>query len=369
MQEQETDGQKPSWKRPQLFDLVSKKAGSDSFLKRLAWALGAYVGVLVIFGIVVEIKGANAFSVLSTMIHETLLRSDSLQQAALRAVPVTLAALAVAIPARAGMVNVGGEGQLIVGAVAASGIGVALGGSAPGPIGWAVMLLAGAAAGGLWGGICGWLRTGMGANEAVTTLLMNFIANDLMLYLIYQPWKDPHSSGQPESRPLHSALQLPALFGSQINLGVILAATVALVVWVAMKYSGWGFALRVVGGNPEAARRAGLGVNRLMLSSMVAGGALAGIGGMLNLAGVELQLRPDITATFGYIAFLASWLGRHDPLKVVGASVLFSAIAVSGDGLQLNYGLDGTVTDILLGLIVVAPLFLSKRRLVSGGTR
>jgi simple sugar transport system permease protein len=117
-----------------------------------------------------------------------------------------------------------------------------------------------------------------------------------------------------------------------------------------------------VGGNREAARRAGLHVNKLLLSSMLAGGALAGLGGALNLAGVETQLRPGITITFGYVAFLASYLGRHDPLKVVCAALLFSAIALSGNGLQLTEGLDGAIVDVLLGLIVLAPLALAKNR-------
>jgi simple sugar transport system permease protein len=247
-----------------------------------------------------------------------------------------------------------------MGAVAATGMGLLVGATWPGPLVWVAMAVAGAAAGGIWAGIAGLLRTGLGANEAVTTLLMNFVANDLMLYLIYQPWKYAGGSGQPESTPLPGGARLTALFGSQLNLGVIVAVAVATGTWIVLRRSGWGFALRIVGGNPEAARRAGLPVKRLLVSSMVAGGALAGLGGMLNFAGLEFQLRPDITATFGYVGFLASFLGRHDPPKVVGAALLFSAIAVSGNGIQLTYGIDGAIVDVLLALIVIAPLFLSR---------
>jgi simple sugar transport system permease protein len=224
------------------------------------------------------------------------------------------------------------------------------------------MGLAGAGAGALWAGIAGALRVFGGANEAVTTLLLNFIANDIMLYLLYQPWRDPDGFGQPNSRPLAEDAVLPKILGSQINLGVIVAAVVALVLFWVLRFSGWGFALRIVGGNREAARRGGLPVRRLLLSSMLVGGAIAGLGGMLNFAGVEGQLRPEITLTWGYIGFLASWLGRHDPLKVVAAAFLFSALAFSGNGLQLSYGLDGTVVYILLALVVAVPLYLSKGR-------
>jgi ABC-type uncharacterized transport system permease subunit len=331
--------------------------------RRLVPPVLTLAGALALFGAVVASRGASPIGVYETMVRSTLLDWNAFQQVLLRSVPIALAALAVAVPARTGLVNVGGEGQLIVGAVAATGIGVQLGSGFPGPLGWLLMALAGAAAGAAWAGIAGVLRTVAGANEAVTTLLLNFVANDLMLYLIYQPWKDPSSTGQPESKQLVSGIQLPHIFGSQLNLAVIVAAAVTLAVWVALRFTGWGFALRIVGGNQESARRTGLPVKRLMLSSMLVGGALAGLGGMLNFAGVETRLRPDITLTLGYVGFLASWLGRHRPLPVVAAAVLFSAIAVSSNGLQLDYGLDGTVVDILLGLVVLAPLALTKGRL------
>lgn len=331
-------------------------------MTRLWVVAGAYVGALLVFAVVVILKGASPIGIYHSMLQTTIFNVGSMEQVLLRAVPISLAALAVAVPARAGLVNVGGEGQLILGAVAATGIGVAIGSSVPGPMAWVLMAIGGAVAGALWAGVSAILRTGLGINEAVSTLLMNFVANDVMLYLIYQPWRDPFSSGQPQSKPLAHPDQLPILFSSQLNLGVIIALVLAILTWYLLKRSNWGFALRVVGGNQEAARRAGLPVKRLMVSAMMAGGALAGLGGMANLAGLELQLRPGITASFGYVAFLASWLGRHDPIKVVGSAILFSAIALSGNGIQLNYGLDGSIVDILLALIVAAPLVLSKSR-------
>ena len=330
--------------------------------QRLAIALGVYAASLAVFALVVAIKGGSPFGVFSTMFQFSLTNPGAFDQVLLRAVPIMLAALAVTIPARAGLVNVGGEGQLIVGSVAAVGVGLAVGGSLPGPASWLVMALAGMAAGALWAGLAGILRTRLNANEAVTTLLLNFVANDILLFLIYQPWKDPNGSGQPQSRPLAAAAQLPHLFGGQLELGVVIAGAAAVGVWWLLRKTGWGFALRIVGGNREAGRRFGLPVERLLLSAMVAGGALAGLGGMLNIAGVELQLRPGTTAGFGYIAFLASFLGRHDPWKVVLAAVLFSAVNVSSNGLQLTSGLDGNVVNILLALIVIGPLVLSKGR-------
>lgn len=335
-------------------------------LRRLDWrrlgvVIAAYLLCMCLFGLVVSIKHASPFGVYNSLIHDALLGDGSVTEVLTRAVAIALAALAVSVPARAGLVNVGGEGQLIVGAVAASGLGVYVCGPLPGPVGWLVMALGGMAAGALWAGVPAVLRSSLGANEAVTTLLMNFLANDLMLYLIYQPWKDPSGGGQPESSPLPGGDLLPNVLGSQINLAMILAVVVATGVWYVLARTGWGFALRVVGGNQEAARRAGLPVRRLLISSMLVGGALAGLGGMLNLAGSQNQLLPGGTATYGYIGFLAAFLGRHKPVKVVLAALLFSAIAIGNSGLELNYGLDGSVVDVLLALLVIAPLWLSLR--------
>jgi general nucleoside transport system permease protein len=348
--------------RPSRIAAALAEFGELAFWKRLGLTLFAYVVCLGLFAALLGSQKANPLSVFNSILQSAIFSSGALPAVVLRAVPITLAALAVSVPARAGLVNVGGEGQLIVGAVAATGVGVSLGSSVPGVLGWILMALAGCAAGAFWGGLAGFLRVTMNANEAVTTLLLNFIANDVMLYLLYQPWKDPSGSGQPESRPLVASEVLPRLFGSSINLGVIVALVVALGVWVLLARSGWGFALRVVGGNQDAAHRAGLPVRRLMISSMAVGGALAGLGGMLYLAGTQLQLLPGGTATYGYVAFLAAFLGRHDPIKVVVAAVLFAAIAVSAPGLQLDYGLDGSVVDVLLALIVAAPLARSIQR-------
>jgi simple sugar transport system permease protein len=224
------------------------------------------------------------------------------------------------------------------------------------------MCVAGMAAGGAWAALSGLLRTVLGASEAVTTLLLNFLANDVMLYLLYQSWKDPNGNGQPQSRPLPSDAVLPRLFGSQLNLGVAIAVVATAGAWVLLQRTSWGFALRAVGGNSEAARRAGLKVNGLLVSSMVVGGAFAGLGGALNLAGVETLLRPGTTMTFGYIGFLASFLGRGHPIKAVAAAVVFSGIALSGNWLQINDGLDGSIVDVLLALVVAAPLVVARYR-------
>jgi simple sugar transport system permease protein len=355
------DAPSPAPRRRLSLEALTTEVRSASGLKRLGITLGAYVLAVALFGGIVATQHADPFSVYVSIVKSAFFETGSITQILLRAVPLVLAALAVSIPARAGLVNVGGEGQLIIGAIAATWVALYALPGAPQPIELVAMGAAAFAAGALWGALPGVLRVGLGANESVSTLLLNFIANDILLYLLYQPWKDPTGTGQPQSKPLQTAATLPGMF-SGLNLGVVVVLVVAIIVYLVLRYSGWGFALRVVGGNQEAARRAGLPVKRLMVSSIAVGGGLAGLGGMLYLSGTQLQLLPGGTATFGYTAFLAAFLGGRGTIRVVLAALLFSAIAISAPALQLNYGLDGNAVDILLALAVAAPLALSSTR-------
>ena len=237
------------------------------------------------------------------------------------------------------MLNVGGEGQIIVGAVAAAGVALATDENLSGPVVLLLMLFAAMLAGAAWAGIAGVLRLTVKVNEAVTTLLLNFIALDLMLALIYDPWKDKSGFGQPSSRPLAETARLPLFVPtSALNVGIVIALVALAAVWFLMRHTAWGFRLRVVGGNPEAARRAGMRVGVLLLSAMLVGGALAGLAGLVHFAGTEFKLRPGMTASFGYVGFLASWLAAHKPLRVAGAAVLLAAIAMAATACRSTPG-------------------------------
>jgi simple sugar transport system permease protein len=315
----------------------------------------AYAAALVLFGAFVVTKGASPVAVYSDM-WRSLADGTSVGEVLVKAAPLILAALAVAVPARAGLVNVGGEGQVVMGAIGAAGVALALDKTLPGSVTLVLMMLAAAAAGAVWAGIAGVLRLTVKVNEAITTLLLNYVAIDAMLYLIYQPWKDANGSGQPATRPLAVAARLPLVGTTRVHAGIYVAVIGTAVIWALFKYTSWGFRLRVVGGNPEAARRAGLPVSRLLMSAMLVGGALAGLGGMIHYAGAEFKLRSGMTLNFGYIAFLASWLARHSPVKVAGAAVLLAAIAIAGDSLQLDSGLPAAAVNVLMGLVLLAVM-------------
>jgi simple sugar transport system permease protein len=206
----------------------------------------------------------------------------------------------------------------------------------------------------LWSAIAAGLRLLVGINEAVTTLLLNYLAINVMLFLIYDRWKDRNGSGQPATRPLPVGERFPLLGSSKVHDGLILAIVATGVVFWLLRSTRWGFRLRVVGGNPEAARRAGIRVGFTMLSAMAVGGALAGLGGVAQLAGAEFKLRPGFLLTYGYVGFLASWLAKHKPVNVAIAAVALAAISVSGDSLQLDSALPAATVNVLMALVLLA---------------
>lgn len=329
---------------------------------RWAVALG---GAVVIFGALMAFKGASPIEAYRAM-WASLTTDTSMAAILVKGTPLVLAALAVTVPARAGLVNVGGEGQLIMGGVCAAGVAMAVGTALPGPVVLVLLCLAGAAGGALWAGIAALLRLRVGISEAVTSLLLNYVALNVMFFLIYDSWKDPHGSGQPATSPLPVAQRFPLVGNTKVHQGVFLAVLATGFVWWLLRKTRFGFQLRVVGGNAEAARRSGLKVGALLLGAMLLGGALAGLGGVAQLAGSEFKLRPGFLVTYGYVAFLASWLARHDPVKVALSALLLGAISISGDSLQINSQLPAATVNVLMALVLMAVFgFGAKRKAVA----
>lgn len=331
----------------------------------LRWVV-AIAGALVIFGVLMWTKGADPIDAYRSMV-QSITRDTALSGILVKATPLVLAALAVAVPARAGLVNVGGEGQLVMGGVAAAGMARLLGPGAPGGLVLVAMAVGAAAAGAAWASIGGLLRVRVGISEAVTTLLLNYVALNVMFFLIYDPWRDVAGGGQPTSPALPVAQRLPLLGSGTIavHAGIAVAVVATAAVWWLLRSTRWGFKLQVVGGNAEAARRAGFGVGLLLVGAIAVGGALAGLGGFAQLAGTEFKLRPGFLVTYGYIAFLASWLARHRPVRVALAAVVLAAISVSGDSLQLDSRLPAATVNVLMALVLLAVFGWTSRRTVS----
>jgi simple sugar transport system permease protein len=280
----------------------------------------------------------------------------SVEDTLIRATPFALTGLAVAVPARAGLVNIGGEGQFTMGTVFTTAGVLMLGGHLPSVALLPFLALMGMLGGLLWAGICAGLRVAVNLNEALSTLLLNFVAPLVLAYLVFGPWKDPASFNLPLSEQYPDAARLPVYGVARMHAGILIAVAAAVVAWVILDFTRWGFRARVVGGNPEAARRGGMPVGRMMFIALAAGGALAGLGGMIEATGIEGVLRPGIGVGFGYIGFLASWLVGHRPLAILGSALLLAAISVGGDSLQIDHGLPSTSVYVLMAVVLLVAL-------------
>ena len=346
---------------PLSADVAPRSRSNGLFSGGLRFA-GALGGALALFAVLMLLKGVNPFAAYRDMFVSTLGDSSQVAGILVRATPVILAALAVSIPARAGLINVGGEGQLIMGGVAAMGVSLLIDGRISGPLALVCMALGAGVAGGLWSAVAAVLRLRIGIAESVTTLLMNYIALDVMYFLIYDRWKDRAGSGQPATRPVAAGEHLPLWANTRVHLGLGLALVSALLIFLLFRSTSWGFRLRVVGGNMEAARRSGLNVSALIISAMFVGGVLAGLGGFTQLAGAEFKLRSGFLAGYGYVGFLASWLGRHRPIGVTLSCLLLSAIAISGDSLQLDSKLPAASVNVLMALVLLGVFGFGRKR-------
>lgn len=347
-------------RRPLAADPRAVAGQAARWAAALALAFGGFM-------LVVAAVGGDPAGALAAMWRAAVVDEIGPGEVLVYATPVMLAALAVAVPARAGLWNLGGEGQIVMGVVGATVMSQAV---PAGLGGWAALpLLAvgGAVAGGLWCGGAALLRATVNLNEAISTLLLSYVALRLLDYLVNGPWKDPASLGIPQAEPLPATQAmpsvdwLPVVGGGRLHLGLGIAlAALVLVLWAGRRTT-WGFRLRVVGGNAEAGRRAGLPVRRLMLTAMLAGGALAGVAGMVQLTAVEGAAKGGIAGAYGFLGFLVSWLCRHDPRWIAPASVLVGGIAVGGDALQIEADLPAASINVLLALLLLAVLGRSGR--------
>ncbi|WP_345941353.1 ABC transporter permease [Nesterenkonia sp. E16_10] len=276
-------------------------------------------------------------------------------------VPLILAGLGIAIGFRSGMLNIGGQGQIILGATSAGFLGYAL----SLPVGLHVLLaLAGGILGGaIWGGIAGVLKARTGANEVIVTIMLNNIAIYLLAYLLQQQWYKQTGSNQPLSSSVDESAQLFSLLGSgfRLHAGFLIAILATLGVWWLLERSTLGFEFRAIGENPEAARTAGINVPKATALVLVIAGGLAGLGGAAHVLGTEYRLAGGVAGTLGFDAITVALLGRSKPLGTFLAGLLLGGLRAGGVLMQAQ---TGTPIDIVLVLQAVIVLMIAAPPLV-----
>ena len=276
-------------------------------------------------------------------------------------VPLIFAGLGLGIGFRAGLFNIGAQGQIILGAVFAGYVGFAL--DLPPVVHVVLAVVAAAIGGGLWAGIAGVLKARTGANEVIVTIMLNNIAVYLIAFLLTTTAFQRGDSNNPISPPLKETALLPLLFGPgfRLHAGFLLAIAAAFGVWWLMNRSTIGFQFRAVGSNSSAARVAGISVNANYVWVMVVAGALAGLGGAAQVLGTEKVLTAGVAASFGFDAITVALLGRSKPLGTVLAGLLFGALRAGGFAMQAR---TGTPIDIVLVVQSLIVLFIAAPPLV-----
>jgi general nucleoside transport system permease protein len=273
-----------------------------------------------------------------------------------RATPLLFAGLAVAIAFRAGILNIGAEGQLIVGAAAATAVAVALPPSF-GLFGVALALLAGVVFGGAWAAIAAVLRVRFGVLEVISTIMLNFIAMHATGFLVRGPLQEP-SRIFPQSALIDQALRLPRLMpGTRLHAGVALAVITALALAWFLRATASGFRLRMTGANPDAARSAGLiNVSRVTMSAFVVSGALAGLGGAVEVTGVTYALYENLSPGYGYTAIAVALLARLNPASAIGAAVVFGALQAGAAAMQRDAQVPAVMVTVVEACVILVLL-------------
>jgi len=277
-----------------------------------------------------------------------------------RATPLALTGLAVAIAFRGGVWNIGADGQFLAGATLAAWIGVMLGAThAALPL----ALLTGAAAGAAWAGIAGILRSRFGVLEVISTIMLNFVAAFGVSYLVRGPLQEP-THVYPQTSSIGTAAELPVLVpGTRIHAGVLIALALTIAAWWAMRHTAAGFRLRATGANPFAARSAGLvDAERVTMRAFLLSGALAGLAGAIEVCGVTYALYENLSPGYGYTAIAVALLARLNPIGTFVAAILFGALEVAASALQREAAIPSTTATVVEAAVILAVITVADWR-------
>ncbi|HEX5356049.1 MAG TPA: ABC transporter permease [Aquabacterium sp.] len=315
----------------------------------------ALAGAVLLFGGFVWLGGTSPTETWVLLFKGAFGDAFSWQNTLQRAAPLMLTALCVAIPQRAGLMVIGGEGALVLGGLACAGLPYLLTPPA-GVAGTVFVLLASALVGGAWIALAGVLRQYRGVNETISSLLMSYLAIGLFKHFVEGPMRDPSSLNKPSTLPLADSNLLGLMPGYEVHWGLVWGALACLVAGFWLFGSTHGFATRVVGGNARAARLVGLPSHRLIITACALGGACAGLAGGIEVAAVHTNANASLIAGLGYTGILVSFVARHNPFAVIPVAILFGGFGSAGSLLQRRLDLPDASVLVLQGFAFVLIL-------------
>jgi len=321
---------------------------------------------LLLAAIPLSLAGANVAQAYVEMFKGIFGSTFAISEMLTRATPLIFTGLAATLAFRAKLWNIGAEGQFYLGAMAAVTVGTGLI-DAPGFVLIPIILLAGAAAGAA--GMAGpaYLKTRFGADEVVTTLLLNFVILIFLQMMLEGPLKDPMGMGWPQSEPIVDAALLPKLLPRmRLHMGLIFALIAAVIAQIMLSKSVWGFRLRAVGENAAAALHAGIRVKRTLMSAAIISGALAGIAGVSEVAGLRGYLTTDLSPGYGYTGIVVAMLAGLSPIGVVISAVFIASVFVGADTMSRSMGVSSYLADLVVALSLFCVLiggFVARYRI------
>jgi ABC-type uncharacterized transport system permease subunit len=317
----------------------------------LALALTVLIGVVMF-----ALLGKDPLRALQMFFYEPIKSAYAWTEIAVKATPLILIGLGLAICYRSNVWNIGAEGQYVIGAVFASGVAMQASADTPRAI-VAVILLAGIVGGMVWAGIVALLRDRFNANEILVSLMLVYVALMVLSYLVYGPWKDPKGYNFPQTITFAAPTKVPRLIeGFRLNVGVLIALALVALSWLFLFRTYRGFALQVGGLAPAAARYAGFSSRRALWTALLISGALAGLAGALEATGPLGQLTPYVPVGYGFAAIIVAYVGRLHPVGVVFAGILMSMFYIGGELAQSRLGLPKSLTGVFQGLLLFALL-------------
>ncbi len=336
----------------------------EALLPVLAVAAALLVGAFLLL-----LVGANPIEAYGVMVSGALGSATGLAQTLTKATPLMLVALGICIAFRGGVINIGGEGQILVGALAGTAFALAL----PSLNGWLLLpatLLVGALAGAFWGGVPGVLKARLSVNEILTTVMMNQIALQLMNFLLRGWMLDPAQVAAGTNIPMSAAIPKQAWLvrlapPTQLHTGIILAVVLAVLVYLLLWRTTIGYRIRAVGLNPAASRYAGIPVRGYLALSMILSGAFAGLAGAVEVTGLHHRMLEGLSGGYGFSGIVAALFGKLHPLGAIPASFLFGALLVGADKMQRTIQIPSALVVVLQGLVVLfvvsSDLYVRRR--------
>jgi len=342
--------QRSSAVRP-ILEWVARRA------EPVAISCGAILIGLALFSIFILVIGKSPVTLFQLMYTGGFGSWFSIQNSLSRAAPLLLTALCVALPARLGLVIIGGEGAVVLGGVAAAAAALPFVGTLPA---FLVLLLMAAAAmlvGGIWIGLAGFLRHYRGVNETISSLLLAYIAIALMNQFVEGPLRDPASLNKPSTTPLPAEYMLGKIPGMDVHWGLAIGVVACIISWVLIEVTSYGFAARIAGGNVRAAQIQGLPVGRLIVGFTAIAGSFAGLAGMIEVAAIQGSANASLAAGYGYTGILVAFLARHNPLAIIPVAILLGGIDASGGLIQRRMALPDATVLVLQGTLFVVILF------------